>query len=164
MPGAVTESDQLQQFIGALAALGPVQLGKAKRKHDVFESREVLKQVKRLKDEPNLEAAQLNDPASSQSRDIGSLNAYSTRGGTKQPSDDRQQRTLRTLARARRTRNGNELAGVNGKVDPGECPDHAVRRDEVFAHILHHYGRLYTQKRLTPFTLMRLSQVSSKRR
>ena len=112
------QPDLLEQRAGAIAALAPRHARADERQLDVAGRREVLEQVVVLEDKADDVAVVARELL--EIRDALAVHLDVALGGAVERADQRQQRGL---ARARRARERDELAGIDGQRHVGDGDD-----------------------------------------
>ena len=153
---AVSESDEVQEFFGALAALGAGRVGEHHRQSYVFERREVWEQVAAglLPDEADVYAAVLLDFAGGHPEQIFAAYGYATCRGRVVTGEDIEQGTLSAAARAD---DSYDLSGLDREVQAPERDDfevgYLVYLEHVFAEDV--WGVVHAGSSFAPVTLAR---------
>ena len=141
MAVAVAQANFFYQVHRALTALGPAYPRIAQGQHDVLQGRQRRQQVELLKDKADHLLPDAGQLAAGQRRHLHVVNEHCAFGG---PIQTAQQIEQRTLAAARATHNGEELALFNDQVHapqrPHLCQPHVIRLDQILRLYDDHYS------------------------
>src|SRR5688572_15874180 len=126
---AFGQADLVQESARTRNRIAPA--GNLHRNQDVLESRERRDEMKELEDESDLFAAQPGQAVLSEPRDVHAVDQNLTRARGIEPGEQAEQRRL---AAARRTNDGDELAGGDRVVQRMENRQRMVATLDCFRH------------------------------